>query len=125
MFEEVAPAIASALSAQGTELLVTGSRSAFTSLCEIIRARFGRGTPEADSLTAALENPGDTDRVEAFARYLARVMADDPDFARQTLAAWHGATASGSADGSAVVNNFSGQAEQVVQARTIRGGIKF
>ncbi|GAA2640125.1 hypothetical protein [Paractinoplanes durhamensis] len=125
MFEEVVPAIASALSAQGSELLVAGSRSAFKSLCEIIRARFGHGTPEADSLTAALENPGDAERIEAFARYLTRVMVEDPGFARQALAAWHGATASGSAEGSAVVNNFSGQAEQVVQARTIRGGIKF
>jgi hypothetical protein len=34
-------------------------------------------------------------------------------------------TAGGSADGAGVVNTFSGQAEQVVQARTIRGGITF
>jgi hypothetical protein len=123
MFEEVVPAIASALSVQGTELLVAGSKSAFTSLCGIIRARFGSGTPEGDSLTAVLEHPGDPARVEAFARYLARIMAEDPEFARQTLTAWHGA--GGSAEGSAVVNNFSGQADKVVQARTIHGGIKF
>lgn len=125
MFEEVVPAIASALSAQGSELLVAGGKSAFTSLYEIIRTRFGRGTPEAESLEAAIEHPADSARVEAFARYLANVMADDPDFAKQTVAAWRTATASGSADGAAVVNNFSGRAEQVVQARTIRGGVKF
>lgn len=125
MFDEVVPAIASALSAQGSELLAAGSKSAFTSLCEIIRARFGRGTPEAESLDAALQSPGDADRVEAFARHLASAMAADPEFAEQTLAAWRGATASGSAEGSAVVNNFSGQADKVVQARTIQGGIRF
>jgi hypothetical protein len=125
MFEDVVPTIASALSAQGTELVVAGSKSMLKSLYEIIRARFGRGTPEAESLEVALRNPDDAARVEAFGRCLARVMAEDPDFAQRTLAAWRGATASGSADGAAVVNNFSGQADQVVQARTIRGGIRF
>ncbi|XVU23838.1 hypothetical protein ACQPZJ_42400 [Actinoplanes sp. CA-054009] len=125
MFEEVVPAIASALSAQGSELLVAGSKSAFASLYEIIRARFGRNTPEAESLEAAIQHPADAVRVEAFARYLASVMAADPDFARRATAAWHDAAVQGSAAGAAVVNNFSGRAEQVVQARTIRGDVRF
>ncbi|MFG1988417.1 hypothetical protein ACGFJ7_00365 [Actinoplanes sp. NPDC048988] len=125
MFEEVVPAIASALSAQGSELLVAGGKSAFASLFEIVRARFGRDTPEAESLAAAIEHPADTDRVEEFARHLASVMAEDPAFARQVTTAWHDATAHGSATGAAVVNNFSGRADQVVQTRTVRGDIRF
>ncbi|WP_203821237.1 hypothetical protein [Paractinoplanes ferrugineus] len=125
MIDDVVPAIAAALSAQGTELLVAGSKSVFGSLCEIIRSRFGRGTPAEHSLLAALDHPDDTERVAVLARHLTRLMAQDPEFARQTLAAWNSATAAGSAEGSAVVNNFSGQADRVVQARSIHGGIKF
>jgi hypothetical protein len=125
MFEEFVQAIASALSAQGSELVIAGGKSAFRSLYEIIRARFGQDTPEAENLDAALRDPDDPARVQEFARSLASAMAGDPDFAQQILAAWHGVTVGGSADGAAVVNNFSGQAKQVVQARTIRGGIKF
>ena len=125
MFEDVVPAIASALSAQGSELIIAGGKSALKSVCDLVRARFGRGTPEAESLDAALRHPGDPAFVQALAEALARVMADDPAFARQTVATWQAASASGSAHGDGVVNNFSGQAAQVVQARTIRGGIKF
>jgi hypothetical protein len=121
MFEDVVPAIASALSAQGSELLVAGSKSLLKSVCDKVRARFGNGTPEAGSLDAALRNPGDAEAVQALAEALARVMAHDPAFARQTLEAWQVV-----ADGrDSVVNHFSGQATQVVQARTIRGGVRF
>jgi hypothetical protein len=125
MFEEVVPAIATTLSTQGSELVIAGGKSALRSLYEIIRARFGQGTPEAESLEAALRDPQDDARVEEFARYLAAAMAQDPEFAERTLAAWRGSTASGSAHGAAVVNNFSGRADQVVQAQNIHGGIRF
>ncbi|WP_203787526.1 hypothetical protein [Paractinoplanes rishiriensis] len=125
MFEEVVPAIATALSTQGSELVIAGGKSALRSLYEVIRARFGQGTPEGESLEAVILDPDDETRVEEFARYLAAAMAQDPEFAERTLAAWRGATASGSADGAAVVNNFSGQADQVVQARNISGGVRF
>jgi hypothetical protein len=125
MFEEVVPAIASAVSAHGSELLIAGSKSALSSLYEVIRARFGRDTPEAESLDAALHHPDNEALVEAFAQRLAVVMQQDPAFAQRTVTAWREVSASGSADGAAVVNNFSGQADQVVQARTIHGGVTF
>ncbi|MEV6845510.1 hypothetical protein [Actinoplanes sp. NPDC051411] len=115
------PAIASALSAQGSELIVAGGKTLLKSVCDVIRARFGTGTPEAASLDAALRHPGEPAAVNALAEALSRVMASDPRFARQTLEAWQSVSASG--DG--VVNHFSGQASQVVQAKTIRGGIRF
>ena len=121
MFEDVVPAIASALSAHGSELIVAGSKSLLQSVCDAVRSRFGSGTPEADSLDTALRNPGDPAAVQALADALSRAMASDPRFANQTLEAWHAVTAGG--DG--VVNNFSGQAKQVVQARTVKGGIRF
>jgi hypothetical protein len=125
MFEDVVPAIASALSAGGSELIVAGGKSALKSLYDSVRVRFGQRTPEAESLDAALQSPGEPARVEALAEALMRVMNRDSEFARHTLVAWQAVSAVGSAEDSAVVNNFSGQAEQVVQARTIRGGIKF
>lgn len=121
MFDDVVPAIASAVSAQGSELIVAGSKSLLKSVCDVIRARFGAGTPEAGRLDAALRSPGDPAAVEALAEALGRVMASDPRFAKQTLEAWQSVTAGGDA----VVNNFSGQATQVVQFHTIRGGIRF
>lgn len=121
MFEEIVPAIASALSAHGSELAAAGGKAAIKSLYELIRAKFGRGTSEARRLDAALRESGDAARVEELAASLAGVMSRDPEFARQVQAMWQTVAASGSA----VVNNFSGQADQVVQARTIRGGIRF
>jgi hypothetical protein len=121
MFEEIVPAIASALSTHGSELAAAGGKAAIKSLYELIRARFGRGTHEAGSLDAAIRQPGDAARVAELAASLAAVMARDPEFARQVPALWQTVTVSGSA----VVNNFSGQAGQVIQARTIRGGIRF
>ncbi|GIF26330.1 hypothetical protein BJ973_005689 [Actinoplanes tereljensis] len=125
MFEEFVAAVASALSTQGSALVVAGGKSALKNVYEIVRARFGHATPAADGLDAALQQPGDIARIEVLARYLATAMAEDPAFAQQVTAAWQGATAHGSADGSAVVNNFSGQAQQVIQTRSIHGGIKF
>jgi hypothetical protein len=125
VFEEIVPAIASALSAQGSALIAAGSKSALKSVCDAVRARFGRGTPEEGSLDAALRHPGDPASVAALAEALARVMADDPAFARETVAAWQAVTATGPVGDDAVVNNFSGQATTVVQARSIRGGIRF
>jgi hypothetical protein len=125
MFEEVGAAVAAALSAHGPELLVAGGKSALKSLYELVRERFGGHAAEATSLDAALQRP-DPASVEALARSLAGLMAEDPEFARRTLAAWQSVTVNGAAEGDeAVVNNFSGQAGQVVQARTIRGGIRF
>jgi hypothetical protein len=125
MFEEVVPAIAAALSAQGSELVAAGSRSAVKALYDVVRARFGRDNPEADALDAAVREPGDAGRVAALAERLSAVMVRDPDFADRVAEAWHRSDASGSAGDNAVVNNFAGQAHQVVQTRTIRGGIKF
>ena len=96
MSEEIVTAIASALSTHGQELVVAGGTSALKSLYGVIRARFGGGTPEAESLDAALREPDDSGRVEQFARSLASMMARDPDFAQQVLASWRGVTASGS-----------------------------
>ena len=125
MFEDLVPAIASALSAQGSELIIAGSKSALKSVFDVVRARFGCGTPEAESLDAALRHPNDAERIDEFAKVLARVMAEDPAFARRTVSAWQTTVATSSAEDAGLVNNFSGRAEQVVQARTIRGGIKF
>ena len=120
MFEDVVPAIAAALSAQGSELIVAGSKSAMKAVCDAVRARFGLGTPEAESLEAALHRPGDQQAIDALAEALARVMASDPAFARETLATWQAAPYD-----DAVVNSFIGQATQVVQARDVHGGIQF
>ncbi|BCJ52067.1 hypothetical protein Asp14428_35420 [Actinoplanes sp. NBRC 14428] len=125
MFEEIVPAVAAALSAQGSELVSTGTRAALNSLLDIVRSRFGRSAAQSAALNSALSDPGDLNSVGELAAHLRSEMSRDPEFAQRILAAWHGVTASGSAEGDAVVNTFSGQAQQVVQARTIRGGVKF
>ena len=125
MIEDVVPAIAAALSAQGSELVAAGSRSALKSLFDMVRERLGKDAEQADALDAAINDPEDLNNVEDLALHIRSVMLQDPDFAQRILVGWRAVAASGSAEGDAVVNNFSGQAERVVQARTIRGGIKF
>jgi hypothetical protein len=117
-------AIAGALSAQGTELVIAGGKSALRSLYKVIRERFGSTTPEARSLDAAVRDSDEANR-RALAEAMARIMADDPEFAGRVRALWHAVTVESTAGRDAVTNNFTGQAGQVLQAHDIAGDVTF
>jgi hypothetical protein len=125
MTEEFLTALAGGLSEQGAVLLATGGKSALTSVYQLVRRRFRPGSDEAGALEAAVRNPGEREHIDSLVAALARVVEDDPAFAERLSTLWREAGRQSSADRGSVVNNFDGEAEKVVQARDISGGITF
>ena len=123
MSDELVTMIAAALSAQGRELLVAGSKSALTSLIGVIRQRFTRDPAEAEVLEAAISRPGDDQRIAALSGLLATAMAQDPEFAAQVFSHWQAAVRNEASGSDAVVNSFNGNATKVVQMRDVHGGL--
>jgi hypothetical protein len=122
--DEITTAIATTLATKGAEALVTGGSAALAALIRLVRRRFGVGGDTA-ALQRAQQHPEDPGRRHALAEALAAAMADDPDFARRLLAAWHDTTAELSAEHHGVTNHFSGHAAKVLQARDINGNVTF
>lgn len=125
MTEDFLTALAGGLSEQGAALLAVGGKSALASVYQLIRQRFRPGSDEAEALEAAVQHPGERQQIDMLAAALAQAMADDPAFADRLSALWQETTQQPTADRDSVVNNFDGEAEKVVQARDISGGITF
>jgi hypothetical protein len=125
MTEEFLTALAGGLSEQGAVLLAAGGKSALTSVYQLVRQRFRPGSDEAGALEAAVQHPGEREHIDSLAAALARAVEDDPAFAERLSTLWREAGRQSSADRGSVVNNFDGEAEKVVQARDISGGITF
>lgn len=139
MPDGLAAAIAVALVARAAELTADGVTGALRRLFRLIRDRFGAGTPEETTLAEAMQCPADGYRRAELAEALARVMAADADFADRVRAAWRDtAVERGRPDSQGeranrgervsrggVVNQFSGRAENVLQARDIGGDVRF
>ena len=120
MSDELVTMIAAALSAQGRELLVAGSKSALASLVGVIKQRFTRD--QAEVLDAAISHPGDDQRIAALSGLLATVLARDPAFAAQVFSHWQ-AVRYEAAGSEAVANTFNGNATTVLQLRDVHGGL--
>ena len=125
MTEDFLTALAGGLSEQGASLLAVGGKSALTSVYQLIRQRFRPGSDEAEALEAAVHHPGEQQQIDLLAAALTQAMANDPAFADRLSALWRETTQQPTADRDSVVNNFDGEAEKVVQARDISGGITF
>jgi hypothetical protein len=105
--------------------MVAGATSAVRALVRLVRERFGRNTGEAEVLEAALAHPDDQQRRTDLAAVLAETMLRDPTFAEQVQVHWRAVSAELTVDHGGVVNQFSGQAEKVIQARDVDGDISF
>jgi hypothetical protein len=125
MTEDFLTALAGGLSEQGAALVTAGGKSALTSIYQLIRQRFRPGSDEAEVLEAAVHNPGDRQHIDALSAALSQLVADDPAFADRLSTLWREASQQPTADRGSVVNNFDGEAEKIVQARDISGGITF
>jgi hypothetical protein len=123
MSDELAMAVATAVAAKGAEALAAGGRSALGALIRLIRGRFSSGTPEAATLSEAMSHPDDRERLAELAALLSHLMAADQAFRRQVEVGWRDASLVFSADHGAVINQFSGSADKVVQARDIAGDV--
>jgi hypothetical protein len=76
-------------------------------------------------LEAAIAHPEDEARRVRLVAALAEAMQRDPAFARELRGHWQAASVELTADRGGVVNQFSGQADTVVQARDIHGDLSF
>ncbi len=122
--DQLTLAIATALASKGAEAVGAGARSGISALFRLVRARFGDGTRESATLTAAVEHPDERWRLVELASALADVMARDRAFAAAVRSGWHRASESQPSVGPAeTINHFSGTATTVVQAHDVRGGI--
>jgi hypothetical protein len=125
MPDEFVTELATALAVKGAELVATTGKSAMAALVRLVRNRFGRDTREIAVLEAAVEYPDDERRRLALAAILAQVMVEDQVFADRVRLYWRDASAELAADRGGVVNQFTGSADKVVQARDIVGDISF
>ena len=125
MPDELLMTLATTLAMKGAEAAVAGGRDAVAALVRLVRARFGHGTPEAGVLAAAVDQPDDVERQARLASLLAEAMRQDPVFAAALQRAWTAAAAEIQVGNDGVLNQFSGSADKVVQARDIAGGITF
>lgn len=125
MPDQVTMAIVTALAGKAAELAADGVKGAGATLVRLIRRRLGAGTADAGALDSALARPEDRAALTRAAAVLARVMASDPDFAAQVRAGWRAAAPELAADRGSVVNQFSGRAGTVLQARDIGGDVRF
>jgi hypothetical protein len=124
MQEQLALAIATALATKGGEALIAGGGGLLGQLFRLVRNRFRSSGEGGDTLDAAVANPDETNRAN-LAAALARLMTSDPALEERVRALWRGGAAELSAESGGVVNQFSGSADRVVQARDIRGDVSF
>ncbi|MBE1487235.1 hypothetical protein [Plantactinospora soyae] len=124
MQDQLVLAIATGLATKGGEALIAGGGGLLGQLYRLVRNRFrteGRGE---DTLDAAVANPDETNRAN-LAEALARLLAADPDLEDRVQALWRDGVGEPSAESGGVINQFSGSADRVVQARDIRGDVSF
>ncbi|MFY1690139.1 hypothetical protein [Plantactinospora sp. WMMB782] len=124
MQDQLVLAIATALAAKGGEALIMSGGSALGRLYRLLRDRFRAQGKEVGDLVAGGDEPGAIDRIR-LAEKISQLLADDPDLRGEVERLWRAAEPEVSAQPAAVINQFSGTAERVVQARDIRGDVSF
>ncbi|MFD0967603.1 hypothetical protein [Plantactinospora endophytica] len=124
MQDQLVLAVVTALAAKGGEAIITGGGSAFARLYRFLCDRFRANGSGTASLEAVVTGPGDTERAE-LADAIAQLLTVDPELRPRLEALWSGARAESAASSGGVINQFSGTADRVVQARDIQGDVSF
>jgi hypothetical protein len=113
-------AVAAEVAGRLTESLAAGAKSAVSGLVRAIRNRLATDDEANRALAEADEAPADDDRLAVLAAQMARLAAQDPEFAEQLR------SLSVHAERGGIVNQQSGTVSgHVVQARDIKGGVRF
>jgi len=115
--DELAVTVATTLATKGAEAAFVSGKSAVGALFRLVRDRFARRGRDVEVLRDALDRPDDQQRLAALADALVRAMADDPALIGLLRDALPFAAEGG------VVNQVSGSADKVVQARDIFGNV--
>lgn len=117
--------LATALAGQAVTALSTAGSAALEKVRGLIRSR-SEEDPETEAALEAAEQPTAAEpTVKALAERLDRVSAQDPRFAQQLRDEGAEVHREVTASGHSVVNTVSGNADKVIQAREIHGGITF
>ncbi|MGI5145374.1 hypothetical protein ACQEVC_03065 [Plantactinospora sp. CA-294935] len=124
MQDQLVLAVATALAAKGGEALIVGGGSALGRLYRLLRDRFRHNGTDVAVPDDAIVDRYLVDRA-VLAEKLGQLMAADPDLRAEVESLWRAAGPELAADSGGVVNQFSGTATRVVQARDIRGNVSF
>jgi hypothetical protein len=122
MPEPMAMDIATLIAHKTVEALAEPTKNAVTKLVTKLRDRF-RGDKEAETALALAESEPSPTHVEDLAHALERLSSTDPAFAQELRALWTLTRTDSTAHDNAVVNNFQGTAEKVIQLRDAHGDI--
>lgn len=115
MAEPILVAIAAALAGKGA-----------SSLFDTVKRKFGRNAEAVEVLEAARGAAPDSEEVMTLSERLESAEKEDPAFSAELRALWQDLSVNQRVDGEGVANQIAGtNTGQVVQARDIRGGIKF
>lgn len=123
MTDPLLDSLANALAGQAVSALSAAAKAALQKVRDLLGKRAARD-PETQ---AALESaqPARPETVRALAQRLDQVAGDDPELAELISSARRVLHQEITAGDGGVVNTISGNAQKVVQARDIHGGITF
>lgn len=126
MADPVMIAIAATLAGKATQGLLTGARSAWGVLLNLIKDHAGDDPIVDAALTAAQNHPEDQSRIDLLGEVLERHAQRDPAFDDQLRSLWEQAQPELHAEHGGTINDISGTVSgHVVQARDVHGGITF
>lgn len=117
--------LAAALAGQAATALGAAGTKAVEKVRELIRHRSAQDPETQAALEAAEQPTAEEPAIQALAQRLDRAADQDEEFGRQLRAEGAAVHHEINASGQSVVNTISGNAEKVIQAREIHGGITF
>ncbi|MBE9375786.1 hypothetical protein IQ251_15140 [Saccharopolyspora sp. HNM0983] len=117
--------VATALAGQAAAALGSAGKQALSKIRDLVRSRAGEDPETSAALAAAEREDAGQPEVTALAERLDRARGQDSEFAEQLRDAGEIVHNQISATGGGVVNHVSGNANKVIQADRIEGGITF
>jgi hypothetical protein len=96
---------------------------AATGLYDLVKAKFARNSHAEAELEAAAEAPDDPQRIEALATRLAEAERSDPEFGAALRTQYAIIIHNQQLSSGKVINQVTGNADKLVQARDIHGNI--
>jgi hypothetical protein len=123
MTDPLLDSLANALAGQAVSALSAAAKAALQKVRDLLGKRASRDPETQAALEAA--QPARPETVRALAQRLDQVAGDDPELAELIGSARRVLHQEITAGDGGVVNTISGNAQKVVQARDIHGGITF
>ncbi|GAB3277124.1 hypothetical protein [Parasphingorhabdus pacifica] len=117
--------LATALAGQAAGVLGSAGSTALEKVRGLIRGRSEQDPEMGAALEAAEQPAAEEPTVRALAERLDRAATQDPEFAQQLRSDGAEVHREVTASEQSVVNTVSGNADKVIQAREIHGGITF